>query len=82
MPYQTVPPFLWNAFCFAQLCYIPAVLWLERKLNLKTVLYYVPYTVFTYTWMPIAFIGVAKRNKKEWVHTQHTRTIKISEVEQ
>ena len=81
MPYQTVSPFVWNVFYFSQICYIPAVLWLERKLNLKTVLYYVPYMIFTYTWMPIAFIGVAKKNKKEWFHTQHTRTIKISEVE-
>jgi cellulose synthase/poly-beta-1,6-N-acetylglucosamine synthase-like glycosyltransferase len=81
MPYQTVPPFVWNLFYFSQLCYVPAILWLEKKLNVKAVLYYIPYLIFTYTWMPIAFIGVAKKNRKEWFHTQHTRTIKISEVE-
>jgi hypothetical protein len=81
MPYQTVPPFVWNLFYFSQLCYVPAILWLEKKLTVKAVLYYLPYLVFTYTWMPIAFVGVAKKNRKEWFHTQHTRTIKISEVE-
>lgn len=81
MPVQVISPIAWNLFCFAQLCYIPAVLWLEKKLTVKTVIYYIPYLIFTYTWMPIAFIGVAKKNKKEWFHTQHTRTISIGEVE-
>lgn len=81
MPYTTVPPLVWNLFYFSQLCFVPAVLWLEKKLTVKAIIYYIPYLLFTYTWMPIAFIGVAKKNQKEWFHTQHTRTISISEVE-
>jgi hypothetical protein len=81
MPYTTVPPLVWNLFYFSQLCFVPVVLWLEKKLTVKAVIYYIPYLLFTYTWMPIAFIGVANKNKKVWFHTQHTRTISISEVE-
>ena len=74
-------PVMWTLLYFAQLAYVPAILWLEKKLTVKTAVYYIPYLLFTYTWMPIAFIGVAKKNKKEWFHTQHTRTISIKEVE-
>ena len=74
-------PLIWTFLYFCQLAYIPAILWLEKKLTVKTAVYYIPYLIFTYTWMPIAFIGVAKKNKKEWFHTKHTRTISIKEVE-
>ncbi|MBE7019036.1 MAG: glycosyltransferase [Ruminococcaceae bacterium] len=74
-------PLFWSLLYYGQLAYVPAILWLEKKLTIKTVVYYVPYLFFTYTWLPIAFIGVAKKNKKEWFHTQHTRTISIKEVE-
>ncbi len=80
MPYEVMPDLVWNVFFFAQLCYTPLILWLEKKLTTKSILYYIPYLVFTYTWLPIAFIGIAKKNQKEWFHTQHTRTISINEV--
>lgn len=80
MPYKVMPELVWNVFFFAQMCFTPLVLWLEKKLNAKAVTYYIPYLLFAYTWIPIAFIGIAKKNKREWFHTQHTRTISINEV--
>ncbi len=80
MPYKAMPELVWNVFFFAQICFTPLVLWLEKKLNAKTIAYYIPYLLFAYTWIPLAFIGIAKKNKREWFHTQHTRTISINEV--
>lgn len=80
MPYKAMPELVWNVFFFAQICFTPLVLWLDKKLTTKTIAYYIPYMLFAYTWIPLAFIGIAKKNKKEWFHTQHTRTISINEV--
>lgn len=38
------------------------------------------YPVFMYSWIPIIFAGFLHRNKKEWSHTRHTRSITYSEV--
>jgi cellulose synthase/poly-beta-1,6-N-acetylglucosamine synthase-like glycosyltransferase len=36
--------------------------------------------LFALTWIPITVIGVLRSHKKEWVHTQHTRSIGIPGV--
>lgn len=75
-----VPPAIWTVFTIAQFCWTPLVLIVEKRFRLKTIYYYVGYLVYTLTWVPIAIIGIAKKNQKEWFHTQHTRTISISEM--
>ncbi len=74
-------PMAWNLIMLVQLAFFPFVLWLEKKLTWKMIFYYIPYIAFTYTWMPIAAVGMAKKNQKEWFHTQHTRKISIEEIE-
>ena len=60
-------PVFWTMISYGQILYLPFILWVEKKLTIKTVVYYIPYLFFVYTWMPITFVGVAKKNKKEWI---------------
>jgi cellulose synthase/poly-beta-1,6-N-acetylglucosamine synthase-like glycosyltransferase len=64
-----------------QLIFTPLVLILERKLSLKVVLYYIVYPIYFITWIPISILGIIDRNKKEWSHTAHTRSVNIAELE-
>lgn len=64
-----------------QFIYTPVVLILEKKLNLKVFLYYLVFPVYTITWLPISIHGIIDRNKKEWSHTVHTRSVNISDLE-
>lgn len=38
------------------------------------------YPVFMYSWIPIIFAGFLHRNRKEWSHTRHTRSISYKEI--
>ena len=80
-PNLAIPAAAWNVIMLVQLAFFPFILWLEKKLTFKMLLYYIPYIAFTYTWMPIAAVGMAKKNQKEWFHTQHTIKISIDELE-
>ncbi|MDR1101613.1 MAG: glycosyltransferase [Clostridiales bacterium] len=75
-----LPNYVWNVIVFMQFAWGPIVLFVEGKFTKRTVLGYMGYIVYSLTWVPIAIIGIAKRNQKEWFHTQHTRTISIREV--
>jgi len=80
MRYLFSTPWIWNGIVIAQLLYLPTVLLLEGKMNWKVVKGYIPYYFYTFTWFPIAIVGVIKKNNKEWFHTQHTRTISLQEL--
>lgn len=75
-----IPPYLWNVVMIVQLLFTPFILWTEKKLTKKMIIYYIPYLIFTYTWLPIAVVGVMKKNNKEWFHTEHTRKISVNEM--
>jgi cellulose synthase/poly-beta-1,6-N-acetylglucosamine synthase-like glycosyltransferase len=64
-----------------QFIYTPVVLLLDKKLDFKVFLYYFVFPVYTITWLPISVQGIIDRNKKEWSHTVHTRSINITELE-
>ena len=59
-----------------QICYVPIVLFMTGRLNTKTMLYYIPYLAFMYTWIPVSLAGMINRKKKAWFHTKHTVRIK------
>ncbi|SHJ57061.1 hypothetical protein SAMN02745163_02168 [Clostridium cavendishii DSM 21758] len=66
-----------------QFIYTPFVLILDKKLNFKIFLYYIlPMPIFALTWVPISIQGIINKDKKEWSHTKHTRSINIQELEQ
>lgn len=64
-----------------QLVYTPFVLVLERKLSWKILWYYIIYPIYSITWLPISVLGIIDKDKKEWNHTLHTRSVNISELE-
>jgi cellulose synthase/poly-beta-1,6-N-acetylglucosamine synthase-like glycosyltransferase len=64
-----------------QFLYTPIILMMDKKLNFKVFLYYLIFPVYTLTWIPIAVQGIIDKNKKEWSHTQHTRSVNISDLE-
>lgn len=42
---------------------------------------YLPfYPLFIYSWVPIVFLGVLYKNRKEWSHTVHTRNLNYHEM--
>ena len=57
------------------------VIWYERR-EIKPIMipYYLGYMVYNFTWVPIAIQGMINKNKTEWSHTQHTRTISMKEL--
>lgn len=76
-----IPTYLWDVVMIGQLILVPFVLWTEKRLTKKMIMYYIPYLFYTYTWLPIAVIGIIKKNNKDWFHTEHTRKISLSEIE-
>ena len=76
-----LPPYLWGIVMVGQFLMTPFILWYEGKLTKKMIIYYIPYLVYTYTWLPIAVVGIIRKNNKEWFHTEHTRKISASELQ-
>ncbi|MDP4144658.1 MAG: glycosyltransferase family 2 protein [Bacillota bacterium] len=64
-----------------QFIYTPFLLFLDRKLNVKIFLYYLIYSIYAITWLPITIQGIMDKDNKEWSHTIHTRSVDISDLE-
>jgi cellulose synthase/poly-beta-1,6-N-acetylglucosamine synthase-like glycosyltransferase len=64
-----------------QFIYTPIVLFLDKKLSLKVLFYYLIFPIYTITWIPISIQGIIDKNKKDWNHTVHTRSVSINELE-
>lgn len=64
-----------------QFVYVPFILMLDKKLDFKIFLYYLIQPIYGLTWLPIAIQGILNKDKKEWSHTLHTRSINIKELE-
>lgn len=65
----------------ALIIYTPLILFLDKKLTLKSLLSLIVLPIFTITWFPISIQGMFNKNNVEWSHTKHTRSIKIDELE-
>jgi cellulose synthase/poly-beta-1,6-N-acetylglucosamine synthase-like glycosyltransferase len=66
---------------FLQFIYTPLMLILDKKLSLKIMIYYTLYPIYTATWIPISIKGIIDKNKTEWSHTLHTRSVNIGDLE-
>lgn len=64
-----------------QFIYTPFILILDKKFSFKIFLYYLIYPIYSVTWIPISVQGILNKNNKEWSHTTHTRSIKITDLE-
>lgn len=56
--------------------------YLEGKLTKKTLWYFILYPLYSLSWIPIIIVGFIHKNKRDWVHTLHTRAIDITEIEE
>ena len=61
-----------------QIFSVPLYLFIINRLNLKIIKYYIPYLIFMYSWIPVSFMGILNRKKKEWIHTKHSVCISKS----
>lgn len=77
-----VPPWILTTFAICQYLWLPFVMFVEKRISTRTIWGYITYIVYSFTWVPIAVIGFARKNQHEWYHTQHTRQIKINEINQ
>lgn len=53
----------------------------EGKFSKKIALYFLMFPLYSLSWVPIIIEGFIHKNKKEWVHTLHTRALDIKDVE-
>lgn len=53
----------------------------EGKMSKKILAYFITYPIYSLTWIPIIIHGFIDRNKREWVHTLHTRALDLGDIE-
>lgn len=53
----------------------------EGKHSWGIIKHFLFFPFFNLTWIPIIIQGFIDRNKREWVHTLHTRSMDISDIE-
>lgn len=84
-PYYTnlfidyVHPVAWQLVSGAITAFPIIALFLDR-IPWKAYVGLIFYPIFMYSWIPIIFVGFLHRNKKEWAHTKHTRSISYNEI--
>lgn len=77
-----VPSWVWQSIVVVQFLYTPFVVCYERKeLKLNMFLFYIGYIIYNFTWAPIAILGGIRKNRTEWSHTKHTRTISMEDID-
>ncbi len=74
-----LPIEFWTALGIIQYLLPVIVLW-KIKVPWGVWVYLPLYPLFLYSWVPITFLGFIDRHKKEWSHTQHTRSISLKDV--
>lgn len=74
-----VPWIAWQVVSGAITVFPAIALYLDR-IPFRAYLGLILYPIFMYSWIPIIFIGFLHRNRKEWSHTRHTRSISYNEI--
>ncbi|MFC5401594.1 glycosyltransferase family 2 protein [Cohnella soli] len=59
---------------------VPLSMLLE-KVNWKVYFRLITFPIFFFTWWPITFYAFFTQNNKTWSHTQHTRVLRLEEVQ-
>jgi cellulose synthase/poly-beta-1,6-N-acetylglucosamine synthase-like glycosyltransferase len=75
------PAEIWYIFVILQFLYGPCIILIENKFNMKVLFGFLVYPFYCLTWVPITIQGFLTKNNKDWNHTEHTREISISELE-
>ncbi|WP_433752141.1 glycosyltransferase family 2 protein [Paenibacillus amylolyticus] len=54
---------------------------LEKVTFAKVYLYLILFPIYLLSWYPITFYAFFTQNNKQWSHTQHTRVVRLDEVQ-
>ncbi|KIL38914.1 glycosyl transferase family 2 [Gordoniibacillus kamchatkensis] len=73
-------PWLFGSLTVLQYVQFPLAMAIERAPK-ATYKWIVLYPVFLLSWWPITFYAFFTQNNKQWSHTQHTRVIRLDEVQ-
>lgn len=65
---------------FMQIIYPIIIMILDKKLSLKSMWYYLFYSIYMVTWFPVVIHGIIYRNNKVWFHTKHFRKVNIDNI--
>lgn len=74
-----LPNWFWISVSILLYLQTPLILWIEKK-PLKAYLGYFPYLLFCLSWVPVTIYAFFTSNNQTWIHTKHTRSIKIDDV--
>jgi len=69
-------------YAVIQTAYFPFLMYLDGKLNLKSILSFIVFPFYSLTWIPVAILGIIHKDSKEWVHTKHVRSLDLKQVEE
>ena len=74
---------LWVSFVavLANVFIFLAAMLLEKVTSKKVYAYLILFPVYLVSWWPITFYAFFTQNNKQWSHTQHTRVVRLEEVQ-
>ncbi|SDE21899.1 Glycosyltransferase, catalytic subunit of cellulose synthase and poly-beta-1,6-N-acetylglucosamine synthase [Paenibacillus sp. UNCCL117] len=75
-----IAPALFAAYSILSYGQFVVALVLE-KAPLKTYKYLITFPIYMLSWWPITFYAFFTQNNKQWSHTEHTRVIRLEEVQ-
>ncbi|MBH5317384.1 glycosyltransferase family 2 protein [Paenibacillus sp. GSMTC-2017] len=79
--YSYLPWWLMLVAILATVLQFPAALMLEKVKSRKMYAHLLTLPFFLISWWPITFYAFFTQNNKTWSHTQHTRVVRIEEVQ-
>ncbi|MCX7695885.1 MAG: glycosyltransferase [Caloramator sp.] len=60
---------------------IPISILIKEGISFKYILGLIPCYFYGLTWFPVTVMGWIKRKEKQWVHTVHTRSLTIEDIQ-
>jgi cellulose synthase/poly-beta-1,6-N-acetylglucosamine synthase-like glycosyltransferase len=79
--YSYLPWWLVAVAATATVLQFPAAMMMEKVRSWKMYAHLLTLPFFLISWLPITFYAFFTQNNKTWSHTQHTRVVRIEEVQ-
>lgn len=79
--YSYLPWWLVAIAAAATVLQFPAAMMMEKVRSWKMYAHLLTLPFFLVSWLPITFYAFFTQNNKKWSHTQHTRVVRIEEVQ-
>jgi Glycosyltransferases, probably involved in cell wall biogenesis len=79
--YSYLPWWLVAVIIIATVAQFPAAMMVEKVKSWKMYAHLLTLPFFLVSWWPITFYAFFTQNNKTWSHTQHTRVVRIEEVQ-